>query len=206
MRQMQSSMAVGALVLGLAGGCVGNRGGGGDGVGGGAGSENRTTKNLPATIQPDLELPQSARADAALEPLSFMAGRWIGVNPNKTVNEEHWMTPRGNHMLGTFKQIRRDGKPALVEISLITINEGKVKLVLRHLHSNLEVPEKRRELSEFELKSAGGNRAEFGGVGASAAVTSVVYKLVSPDVLEQTLTFAPDSKEKGYTLTYTREK
>lgn len=194
MRQVTSAVVFGALAMGLAGCASGDKAA--------ADGESRA----PQTVQDTLELPASAKTDALLVPMSFMAGRWIGVNPNKTVNEEHWMTPRGNHMLGTFKQIRRDGKPALVEISLIAANEGKVTLVLRHLHSNLEIPEKRKDLSEFVLKATGPNRAEFAGVGASAAVTSVVYTLVSPDVLEQTLTFSPESKEKGYTLRYTREK
>lgn len=151
---------------------------------------------VPATVQPV----------EAIAPLSFLAGRWIGVNPNKTVNEEHWMAPRGNHMVGTFRQVRRDGKPALVEISLIAANEDGVTLRLRHLHTGLEVPEKRKELSIFTLKEAGNNRAEFTGTGKAEQVSSVVYRLESPDVLIQEVNFSPDSKEKGYSLRYVREK
>jgi hypothetical protein len=166
----------------------------------------------PAT--PILELPPNTAPAPELLPLAFMAGRWVSVNPNKTVNEEHWSSPRGNHMVALYRQIRRDGKPALVEVSLVTAekpaagSEGqptKVMLRLRHLHANLEVPENRRELSLFELKQAGDNRAEFVGVGDAAQVTSVVYRLTGPDTLAVDVNFAPDSKEKGFTMNYTRE-
>ena len=153
-----------------------------------------------------LELPPSAAPAAELAPFAFMTGRWIGVNPNKTVNEEHWTTPRGNHMLGTFHQIRRDGKPAFVELSLITVEKDGIKLRLRHLHAALEVPESRKELSVFVMKAAGDNRVEFTGTGDAQQVTGVTYRLVSPDELAVDVAFAPTSKEKGFTSRYVRER
>ena len=70
---------------------------------------------------PALELPAHAAADPALAPLGFLSGRWICVNPNKTVNEEHWTAPRGKFMVGAFRQVRRDGKCAFVEVSQIAV-------------------------------------------------------------------------------------
>lgn len=163
------------------------------------------TTSATASSGATLDLPPSAAPAEALKPLSFMAGRWIGVNPNKTVNEEHWTTPRGNHMVGTFHQIRRDSKPAFIEISLVTADKDGVKLSLRHLHGGLEVPEERKELSVFTLKEAGNDRAEFTGTGKAAAVTSVVYRLTGPNELTVDVSFAPDSKEKGYSSKYVRE-
>jgi hypothetical protein len=169
---------------------------------------NPTAAHAAAT--PVVELPSNSAPAPELLPLAFMAGRWVSVNPNKTVNEEHWSSPRGNHMVALYRQIRRDGKPALVEVSLVTAEKAegqpaKVMLRLRHLHANLEVPENRREISLFELKQAGDNRAEFVGVGDAAQVTSVVYRLTGPDTMAVDVNFAPDSKEKGFTMNYTRE-
>jgi hypothetical protein len=158
----------------------------------------------PAASVMTIELPASAAPAKELAPLSFMAGRWIGVNPNKTVNEEHWMAPRGNHMLATFRQVRRDGKPAFVEISLVSVEADGVLLRLRHLHGGLEVPEKRADLSVFRLASANGTRAEFTGTGAAEEVTAVVYELTGPDQLSVTVRFAATSKEKPFTSVYTR--
>ncbi|MBL8990973.1 MAG: hypothetical protein JNJ48_05265 [Phycisphaerae bacterium] len=151
-------------------------------------------------------LPESARPAAALADLAFLTGRWVGVNPNGTVNDEMWTPPRGNSMAALFRQVRRDGKPALHEVSLITAEPEGVVLRLRHLHALLEVPERRREISNFRLVSAGGNRCEFAGTGASAQVVSVVYRLDGPETLVVEVAFAPESKEQGYTMRYRRER
>jgi hypothetical protein len=74
------------------------------------------------------------------------------------------------------------------------------------MHGGLEVPEKRKELSVFKLKSTGENRVEFAGTGDAEQVTGVVYRLAGPDQLSVEITFAPTSKEKGFTTTYTRER
>ena len=152
-----------------------------------------------------LELPDSAAPAKELLPLSFMTGRWISVNPNKSVNEEHWSAPRGNNMTALFRQIRRDGKSGLLEVSLITAEAEGVVLRLRHLHGLLEIPTGREEVSIFKLKSAENNRAEFTGTGKAEHVTSVVYRLMNPNQLAMEISFAPTSKEKGYTSLYTRE-
>lgn len=157
---------------------------------------------LPKKMPP---LPPSAAPAKELESLAFMAGRWIGVNPNNTVNEEHWTAPRGNHMVGTFHQIRRDGKPAFVEVSLISVEKDGVRLRLRHLHTGLEIAKGREEASDFMLKSAEKNRAEFYGIGKAAMVTSVVYRLVGKNQLVVETQFAPESKQSGFASVYFRE-
>lgn len=149
-------------------------------------------------------LPESARPAPTLADLGFLAGRWVGVNPNGTVNDEMWTEPRGNSMAALFRQVRRDGRPALHEVSLITAEAEGVVLRLRHLHALLEVPERRREISTFRLVSAGGNRCEFAGTGTSAQVVSVVYRLQGLDELLVDVAFAPESKERGYSMRYRR--
>lgn len=160
-----------------------------------------------ATVaQGPLKLPESAKPHSDLKPFEFIVGRWVGVNPNSTVNEEHWTTPRGNHMVGVFRQVRRDGRPAFVETSLISVEKGGIELRLRHLHGALEVPESRKEANVFKLVKAEKNRVEFAGTGDAEGVTSVVYRLVKRDQLEMQVGFAPGSREKGFTSTYYRSR
>ncbi len=179
------ALAVGALVVGA-------------GVAGCAGPAQEEAPRF------QIELPPNAAPAEALKPLAFMAGRWVGVNPNKTVNEEHWTAARGNHMVGTFHQVRRDGKPGFVEVSLITAEPEGVRLRLRHLHGGLEVPETRKELSEFTLDKTAENRAEFVGSGVGAGMR-VTYRLAGPDRLEVEVAFPEGSKEKPFTSVYARE-
>jgi hypothetical protein len=154
-----------------------------------------------------IELPAHAAPSPALAELAFLTGRWVSVNPNKTVNDEVWTPPRGNSMAALFRQVRRDGKPALHEVSLITAEESGVYLRVRHLHAALDVPEKQADVKMYKLVSAGGGRCEFTGTveGGSADVASVVYRLDGPNTLIMEVTYAPGGKEKGYSLRYAKE-
>ncbi|MBL0926616.1 MAG: hypothetical protein IBJ11_03050 [Phycisphaerales bacterium] len=158
-----------------------------------------------AAAAPAADMSAVPAADRALAPLAFMAGRWIGVNPNKTVNEEQWMAPRGTSMMGAFRQIRRDTKPAFFEVTIITVENGEVLLRQRHLHNQLQVPENRKEASVFKLTSVGGNSAEFTPSGDNSGVEAVVYRLVDRDTLATDVRFKPDTKEKNFTSIYKRE-
>jgi Domain of unknown function (DUF6265) len=156
---------------------------------------------------PALELPAHAAADPALAPLGFLSGRWICVNPNKTVNEEHWTAPRGKFMVGAFRQVRRDGKCAFVEVSQIAVEDEGLTLRLRHLHGQLEVPDNQKEISLFRLRALGEKRVEFAGTGSAEGVTAVIYERVDDDTLKQTIEFDPvKTKEKPFTSVYTRER
>lgn len=161
-----------------------------------------TSASTPVAI----ELPPNAAPAPELAGLSFMVGRWVCVNPNKTVNDEHWTAARGTSMAALFRQVRRDGKPAFHEVSQITVEPDGVYLRLRHLHAKLEVPDNRKEVSVFKLVSAKDNRAEFAGTGSAEQVTSVVYRLDGPDTLVVDVSFAPTSREKGFSSRYTRER
>ena len=123
------------------------------------------------------------------------------MNPNGSMNEETWSPAYGNSMLGVFRQIRRDGKPALFEISLVTVQETGVQLSLRHLHAGLEVPEKRKDLDVFTLASADGTSATFAGTGSSDGM-KVTYTRTSPRGLTQSIDFPEGSPEKDFSMEY----
>ncbi len=151
-------------------------------------------------------LPESAKAAKELEPFRFLVGRWIGVNPNGSVNEEHWTAPRGTSMVATFRQIRRDGKLGFVEVSSLSVEKDGVRLRLRHLHGGLEIPKSREESNDFAVKSLSKDRVEFTGVGKDKAVTAVIYRLDGKDRMIVETQFAPETGERGYQLVYFREK
>ncbi len=154
-----------------------------------------------------LALPASASSDPQIAPLAFLAGRWMCVNPNSTVNEELWTLPLGKSMVGSFRQVRRDGGCAFVEVSQIAVEEGELVLRLRHLHGKLEVPPERAELSLFKLRKLTGQRVEFAGTGSAEGVTAVIYERVDATTLRQTIEFDPiKTKEKPFTSTYTLER
>ena len=149
-----------------------------------------------------LELPASAAPMEVLKGLAFMEGRWVAVNPNGSVNEEVWSPPRGDALVGTFRQVRRDSDTALVEVSRIGVEDGAVVLRLRHMHGRLEVPESRAAVSVFELVSIGPGRVEFRGTAEAMGVTSVVYERVDPTTLVQSIGFDPSTGEKPFVTRY----
>ncbi len=164
-------------------------------------SQTAEAPALPTKLPP---MPESAKPTSKISQFSFMVGDWLGVNPNGTVNEETWTPPRGNHMVGTFRQVRRDGKPAFVEVSLLSIEKEGVRLRVRHLHGGLEVPAERARADDFGLVSVGKNTATFAGT-ESAVEVRVTYRLLDKNRLAVEVGFAPGSKEKGFTSVYFRQ-
>ena len=152
-----------------------------------------------------LELPANAAPHPRLAPLSFLSGRWICVNPNDTVNEEHWMPPRGRFMIGAFRQVRLDGMCSLVEVTQIALEDDEIVLRLRHMHGRMEVPEDRLETDVFRLKSLTDTRVEFAGTGEAEGVNSVVYELRSPNELVQSIGFdAEKTQQQPFVSVYRR--
>lgn len=154
-----------------------------------------------ALLAQKIELPFAATPNQALKPLAFLQGRWIRSNPNGTTNEETWSAPYGNSMLGVFRQIRRDGKPALFELSLVTAEATTVELRLRHLHAGLIVPEERKELDLFTLASTTDNSATFAGTGKTEGMR-VTYSRTGPAALRQDIDFPEGSREKDFSMDY----
>ncbi len=148
-----------------------------------------------------VELPFGANPSEALKPLAFLEGRWVRGNPNGTTNEETWSPAYGNSMIGVFRQVRRDGKPALFELSLVTAEESGVELRLRHLHAGLVVPEERKDLDLFKLIESDGTFATFGGTGKSEGMR-VTYRRSGPTSLRQEIDFPEGSREKDYSMDY----
>ncbi len=147
-------------------------------------------------------LPDNAKPAPEIAGLAFLTGQWTAINPNKTVNEETWTKPRGNVLIGSFRQVRLDGDCSFVEMSQIAFENGKVILRLRHLHGRMEVPKGREDVSLFELVSLEENRVEFKGTPGDESVASVVYERISPNGLNQAITFAEETGQDPFVTNY----
>lgn len=166
-----------------------------------AAAEPASPSNAAAVVLPE--------PDPALAPFGFLTGKWASVNPNKTVNREHWMSPQGRTMAGAFLQHRRDGSASFYELSAIAVEKDGVRLYHRHMHRGLELEERRKDVDVFRLVSAEPGKAVFEPVTGDAAgpkgIQTMTYRLDGPDRLLQELVFKPESPEKGFTTVYTRE-
>ncbi len=163
---------------------------------------NRVAVAASAEPKPTL-LPAPA---STLAPLGFMAGQWVCVNPNKSVNREHWMSPSGQTMLGMFQQMRADGMPTLYELTAIVVEKDEVVLYHRHLHRKLGIDERRKDVDIFKLKEVTAGKVVFApAVDQPGGIETMSYRADGPNTLVQELVFKPKSKEKNFSSVYTRE-
>jgi len=133
--------------------------------------------------------------DPALVPLAFMEGRWMQKQANGATIEEHWMAPRGNSMVGTFRRTLGNGVTPFYEFTQVVAEKDMVILRQIHVHGNFETDPRRTDLMRLRLAKAEGNTATFVPVDpplqANAQdMASVTYSLTGPDTL--TLTATPN--------------
>ena len=135
-----------------------------------------------------------------LAPLSFLEGRWTQKQPNGAVIEEHWMAPRGNSMVGTFRRTLGNGVTPFYEFTQIMAEPDMVILRQMHVHGNFEPDPKRTDLMRLRLDKVEGKAATFVPVDpplkANAQdMASIRYELVDADTL--VLTVTPNQPKEG---------
>ena len=131
-----------------------------------------------------------------LAPLSFLEGRWTQKQPNGAMIEEHWMAPRGNSMVGTFRRTLGNGVTPFYEFTQIMAEPDMVILRQMHVHGNFEPDPKRTDLMRLRLAKVEGKSATFVPVDppmkANAQdMASIRYELTDPDTLVLTVTPNP---------------
>jgi hypothetical protein len=134
--------------------------------------------------------------DPALAPLAFMEGRWMQKQANGATIEEHWMAPRGNSMVGTFRRTLGNGVTPFYEFTQVMAEKDMVILRQIHVHGNFETDPRRTDLMRLRLAKAEGNTATFVPVDpplqANAQdMASITYALTGPDTLTLTVTPNP---------------
>lgn len=166
-------------------------------------------QDTPATPPPEAAKPaEGAKAERVpmsklaekLAPLAFLEGRWTQKQPNGAVIEEHWMAPRGNSMVGTFRRTLGNGATPFYEFTQIMAEKDMVILRQMHVHGNFEPDPKRTDLMRLRLDKVEGKAATFVPVDpplkANAQdMASIRYELVDADTL--VLTVTPNPPKEG---------
>ena len=147
----------------------------------------------PAGEAPKAERVPMSKLAEAIAPLAFMEGRWTQQQPNGAVIEEHWMAPRGNSMVGTFRRTLGNGVTPFYEFTQIMAEKDMVMLRQIHVHGNFEPDPKRTDLMRLRLDKVEGKSATFVPVDpplkANAQdMASIRYELVDPNTLVLTVT------------------
>lgn len=75
----------------------------------------------------------AASPPAKIESMAWMKGYWAGEGYGGTV-ETLMGPPKAGVMLGSFRMIRKDGKPGFYEICAIEEWEGSLRFVIKHFH------------------------------------------------------------------------
>ncbi len=168
----------------------------------GCGSPGKSASKVAADPAATPMLPAPA---PEIKELAFMAGRWVAVNPNKSVAEEHWTLPAGKGMQGMFRIIRPSGAPSFFEVTAITVEPEGVFLRLRHFHDRLDVHGDESEANVFKLASAERGVAVFNGFERTRGVARVIYRAEGADGLSMQVEMQPGAEGKGYTTRYARQ-
>jgi len=155
----------------------------------------------PPAEAPKAEKVSMAQLKEAIDQLAFMEGRWTQQQPNGAVIEEHWMAPRGNSMVGTFRRTLGNGITPFYEFTQIMAEKDMVILRQIHVHGNFEADPRRTDLLRMRLAKVEGTSATFVPVDpplkANAQdMASLRYERTDADTLVLTVTPNPP-KEAG---------
>lgn len=154
----------------------------------------------PAPAAPAAPTAPAAPAPELL-PLAFLTGNWTQQQPRGAVIEEHWMAPRGNSMLGSFRRILGNGAVPFYEFTQIVVEKGEVILRQIHVHGNFDPDPKRTEPMVLRLVKTGVNSATFEPAGDkeqshAGDIDRVTYTLKDADTMEmRVVAKAPPPKD-----------
>ena len=137
--------------------------------------------------------PAAPKVAKALAPLAFLEGRWTQNQANGATIEEHWMAPRGNSMVATFRRTLGNGATPFYEFTQIMAEKDMVILRQMHVHGNFEPDPKRTDLMRLKLDKVEGNSATFVPVeeplkANAQDMASINYTLKDANTLVLTVT------------------
>lgn len=151
---------------------------------------------LPVSAQTAPAAPTKTLAD-----LAFMTGHWSGT-VGGTAIEEFWSKPDGDNMMGVYREVT-GGKVEMYEILALEQEASGPVLRLKHFDRGLKGREERDVAKTFTLVESDAASARFQETGTS---TVLLYRRVSPDVLEASLIKVKDGKPSEIVFRYNAVK
>ena len=94
--------------------------------------------------------PGEASPPAAIEDVSWLAGRWIGDGLDGCA-EEYVARPAGGQMMGMFRQLKSDGSLRFYEFYTINEVNGSLLFRIKHFSPSLVGWEEKDKSTEFRL-------------------------------------------------------
>lgn len=100
--------------------------------------------------------------DGQVEDLAWMHGQWQGSGLGGTCYEA-WQKPAGGTMMGMFKLVK-DAKIVFYEFLVITKNEGRIEMQLKHFTPDMIGWEEKDKFISFKLIKMENQKAYFEGL------------------------------------------
>jgi hypothetical protein len=130
------------------------------------------------------------KPDAALQPLTFLSGRWTSDSAEGQ-EEEYWSQPMGKSMVGTYR-LMKDGDAVFYEFWAIEVEDGKAIFKMKHFDRGLIGWEEKADMVRLPLSVGGGQDISFTKPDGSL---SIRYQR-NGDELVSTLRRMKDGKPK----------
>ena len=143
------------------------------------------------TTSPATPSPPARIADAA-----WLQGYWAGTGMGGEA-EDVWLPPKAGVMLGAFRLMKADGKPAFYELFAIEEADDTLVFVVKHFNPDWVGWEEKDKALRLRLTRASSDGLAFGGV---------VFRRPGPGSLAVDVTLRQkDGTSKTHTFDYRRK-
>lgn len=130
------------------------------------------------------------KTDPALQPLTFLSGRWTSDSAEGQ-EEEYWSQATGRSMVGTFR-VLKDGDAVFYEFWVIEVEDGRAIFKMKHFDRGLVGWEDKTDVVRLTLFVSDGQDVLF---SKSDGSLSLRYQR-NGDELVSTLRRVKDGKTK----------
>jgi hypothetical protein len=130
------------------------------------------------------------KADAVLQPLTFLSGHWTSDSPDGQ-EEEYWSQATGRSMVGTYR-LMKGGDAVFYEFWVIEVEGGKAVFKMKHFDRGLQGWEEKADMVRLDLSVDGQQDVLFAKADGSL---SLRYRR-NGDELVSTLRRVKDGRTK----------